>query len=218
MTYADGVTEIQQGKFNTTFNVKKRTIEILTVDDEDVTITIEGGSGKDMKSYHGGVKYMKSYGGDGDGSGRLGFSGRGKLTRFDGAVFEGPFVNGKFQSTGVVKIPCPIGNGQSYIYEGEWRNGKKHGDGAVTFSGGAMDGYKFESTWKRDNYELERRGTLYDSNGKPTYTGTFKKVKDEYTIFPGMFHGKGIKFFDLGISLVGGTGKFTENVPNGKLE
>jgi len=63
---------------------------------------------------------------------------------------------------------------QNVIYEGEWKDGKLHGQGTAT----GYDGTRFQGEWKYG--KLDGYGTKTDQGN--TYVGEFKE---------GMMHGKG---------------------------
>ena len=45
---------------------------------------------------------------------------------------------------------------------GEWKDGKKHGQGTFIYGKGKWEGDKYEGEWKNDEMW---NGTMYDKNG-----------------------------------------------------
>ena len=71
----------------------------------------------------------------------------------DGGCYEGEYKDGKYHGQGTETWS------DGYKYEGEWKNGKRNGQGILSLS----DGDKYEGEWK----DGERwNGTLYDKEGK----------------------------------------------------
>ena len=66
-------------------------------------------------------------------------------------------------STRAVAVPPVTSPNGDMLYEGEWKDDKKHGQGKVTYSDGAV----YEGEWK----DGERHG-----QGKVTYSGGKGKV------------------------------------------
>ena len=84
------------------------------------------------------------------------FSGQGTLTDNLG-TYEGEFRDGKHHGQGTLTWT----DGSSYI--GQWKEGKHHGQGTITFSGGSKWVGEFR------NYELWNVQEI-DSNGNITKT------------------------------------------------
>lgn len=47
-------------------------------------------------------------------------NGKGKFIFDDGSIYEGELIDGKFEGFGILTT-------NKYIYEGRWKNNKKHG-------------------------------------------------------------------------------------------
>ena len=54
------------------------------------------------------------------------------------------------------------------IYEGQIKNGYRHGEGILTYAGGS----KYVGQWKNDKFHGE--GTMYDQHDKVYQKGTFE--------------------------------------------
>jgi hypothetical protein len=77
----------------------------------------------------------------------------GRLTYTDGSVFEGLHVKGL-----LLRGKMTYGDGSS-VYEGEWRNGKRHGRGICIFS----DGSVYEGDFKKSH--IHGHGVMIWSDG-----------------------------------------------------
>ena len=92
----------------------------------------------------------------------------------DRGVYVGEGKDGKRHGQGTVTYS----NGKKYV--GEFKNGKKHGQGTFTWS----DGEKYEGEWKDD--KKHGLGTETYPNGSK-YVGEFKKGKRlRKKLFPGI--------------------------------
>ena len=80
-------------------------------------------------------------------------------------VYVGHFLNGSFHRKGIAYV-----NGKK-IYNGEWRNGKRHGYGK---SYNEKNELLFEGIWRRD---LPYFGKIYGDNKKVIYDGLFKNYE-----------------------------------------
>ncbi len=87
----------------------------------------------------------------------------------------GEWKRGKYHGSGVMTWP----DGRKY--EGEWRNGKKEGQGTYTWHDEMGRQCKYEGEWKED--VKQGRGTLHFGNGTK-HTGEWKANKA---------HGQGTK-------------------------
>jgi hypothetical protein len=87
----------------------------------------------------------------------------------------GEWKRGKYHGSGVMTWP----DGRKY--EGEWRNGKKEGQGTYTWYDEMGRQCKYEGEWKED--VKQGRGTLHFGNGTK-HTGEWKANKA---------HGQGTK-------------------------
>lgn len=76
-------------------------------------------------------------------------------------VYVGHFLNGSFHRKGIAYV-----NGKK-IYNGEWRNGKRHGYGK---SYNEKNELLFEGIWRKD---LPYFGKIYSDNKKVIYDGLF---------------------------------------------
>ncbi len=83
----------------------------------------------------------------------------GKLT-LNGAKYEGEIRDGKANGKGALSFP----DGRKYV--GEFKDDKRHGQGTWT-----IGGFKYEGGWQDDNYHGQ--GTETYPKG-PTYVGEFK--------------------------------------------
>ncbi len=88
----------------------------------------------------------------------------------DKGVYVGEEIDGKRHGQGTVTYS----NGKKYV--GEFKNGKKHGQGTQTWS----DGEKYEGEWKDD--KKHGQGTWKHPDGRK-YVGGYKN---------GRWHGKGV--------------------------
>ncbi len=82
-------------------------------------------------------------------------NGDGKVTVPDGYSFEGKWINGKRQGSGIEKFP------EGYVCVGEWRNDYFH-NGIIRYNDGTIEEGEFN-----DNYELEGAGLrIFPSGAK----------------------------------------------------
>ena len=88
----------------------------------------------------------------------------------DKGVYVGEEIDGKRHGQGTVTYS----NGKKYV--GGFKNGKKHGQGTITWS----DGEKYEGEWKDD--KKHGQGTWKHPDGRK-YVGGYKN---------GRWHGKGV--------------------------
>ena len=72
---------------------------------------------------------------------------------------------------GSVKYTYPHGK----KYEGEWKNGKYHGQGKLTIGKGIFEGDKYEGDWK--DGKQHGQGT-YISTNRSKYVGEYKDGKE----------------------------------------
>ena len=121
------------------------------------------------------------------------FHGQGKLIRKSGAHFEGEFRDGEyFAGTGKEII-----QGNNNFFEGQWLNGKRHGDGMLFKDGKKMQGYF--TNGELTNAMVEVNGMKYqggmlnekfhDTSGKATFTGKGSSYTGCFQ--SNMFHGQG---------------------------
>jgi len=76
---------------------------------------------------------------------------------FDGKKYEGEWKDGKKHGQGTLTWASGA------KYEGEWKDGKKHGQGTLTWASGK----KYEGEWKDD---VASGGWLYWANGQKTWS------------------------------------------------
>jgi len=76
---------------------------------------------------------------------------------FDGKKYEGEWKDGKKHGQGTLTWA----NGSKY--EGEWKDGKRHGQGTLAWASGK----KYEGEWKDD---VASGGWLYWANGQKTWS------------------------------------------------
>ncbi len=79
------------------------------------------------------------------------------------------------QGTGTLTIPQLYGE---IKYEGEWKDGKKHGKGTET----SLDGKRYEGMWRNNEEHGFGTQTYSDSDGREEYKGYWKD---------GEYHGQG---------------------------
>ena len=102
------------------------------------------------------------------------FHGKGRLEEYDGSIYEGDFLDGRFDGKGKYSW---AGN----KYKGEFRNGKFGGQGKLTLK----DGHVYEGDFRDGKYHGE--GIL--TWGVSSYTGEFKE---------GLFSGYGRLIWEIG--------------------
>jgi len=90
-------------------------------------------------------------------------------------MYEGEFQEGKYHGQGTLTFP------DGGKYEGEWKEGVRHGQGTETLP----DGGKYEGEWKEG--KEHRQGTLTSPDGKK-YVGEGKE---------GVIHGQGTDGFNM---------------------
>ena len=106
------------------------------------------------------------------------YSGKGKLSMYDGTRYEGGFKVGEFNGYGSLTT-------HNYVYKGYWRNGAIHGKGCAKWlSNSKNDKTKANGTFKNGILHGENCIVNYRDGSK--YVGAFKY---------GLFTGFG-KFFD----------------------
>ena len=128
------------------------------------------------------------------------FTGEGKITKPNGAIYKGYFTNGKLNGEGIFTY-------QGHMYKGNFVNDKRQGQGTFTFNNG--DIYEGNS----EDSKFNGQGKLIKSNGD-IYEGNFKD---------NLFNGKGTLKYKNGDKYEGnfknnkfnGQGKLTYN--NGKV-
>ncbi len=118
-------------------------------------------------------------------------NGFGKISIYN-HIYEGNFKDGKKDGDGTMKYA----NGD--FYSGKWQNDKKHGIGKFIWK----NGNSHDGEWKDD--KLHGQGTYYFSDGYK-YIGEFKD---------GNFNGFGIQYDSEGLKLYEGT--FKDGTPHGK--
>ena len=62
------------------------------------------------------------------------------------------------------------------LYDGEWKNSKRNGDGTEYFENSKQ--VKYEGGWKNNQYN--GKGTLYDASGNVVYDGKWKNGEYKY--------------------------------------
>jgi hypothetical protein len=85
--------------------------------------------------------------------------------QFNNVVYNGEWKNGKRHGRGVIKYDT---TGQN-CYEGEWREGKRHGDGMIFYA----SGNKFAGKWEND--KQEGYGIMYWFDRGEIYKGEWKQ-------------------------------------------
>ena len=91
----------------------------------------------------------------------------------DGYLYYGDLIDDKPHGYGKIFY-----KDSTLWYDGNWKDGKKHGQGS-SYSGSNNTLY-YKGEWEND--EINGYGKMYTDEGKPFYTGEFKNSK---------FHGKG---------------------------
>ena len=87
-----------------------------------------------------------------------------KLTYTDGAVYEGEWKDGKSHGQGKCTYP------DGAAYEGDWKDDKKHGQGKLTYP----DGAAYEGDWKDGKKHGQGKYTYADGR---RYEGEFQDDK-----------------------------------------
>ena len=112
------------------------------------------------------------------------YTGKAQVQYPNGDTYDGPFVNGVREGTGVYTYG-ETGN----KYEGEWKNNLKNGIGKMTF------GTDAEYTGHFDDGKRSGEGVYKYLKTKDLYSGSWKN---------GLKHGKGtFIFFDTKMKIVG---------------
>jgi len=106
-------------------------------------------------------------------------SGRHRVVYQNLDVYEGEWRDGLRHGQGILYDA----NG-NMRYEGEWQHGRRHGKGTSYHENGNME---YEGTW--ENGQPHGQGTSYDENGNMRYKGGWKN---------GEPHGKGITYYENG--------------------
>lgn len=114
-------------------------------------------------------------------------NGVGILTCDSGFVYDGHWVEGRFEGQGKMTTPdaltCLEGQWKNFYmdgqgkavysngdaYEGQWHRGQPHGEGKMTYANGNV----YEGQWKGIPYKDDERffHTTYHGYGKMTYAG-----------------------------------------------
>ena len=118
--------------------------------------------------------------------------GVGKMTYKDGQVREGIWNDGEIVYEGQLNEQGePDGTGTSFhreTYDGDWRNGKRHGEGTAKMIDGSVS---YKGGWKNDL--PDGNGTFKYRNGS-VYTGGFRA---------GKMHGNGVMTYTNGTTYDG---------------
>lgn len=169
-----------------------------------------GIDGVKYKVYHEDVKYMGQLSGVDNGcSYEIGYCGHGKLyLRNIHEVYEGDFLNNKYDGLGklVKKEDNEYGEAFSYegsfssgkfhgfgtlydknhkmIYNGEWSSGKRFGTGTAYNENGSI---LYRGSWSSDNYD--GFGTLFNTDGSVKYSGNWfhGRTEEEQKEYYGMY-------------------------------
>ena len=98
-------------------------------------------------------------------------------TFFNGAKYEGDWVEGKREGKGV--LTWTNGDNSGNKCDGEWKNDKRHGKGTFTWS----NGDKYEGEWK--NGKTDGKGNITYKNGD-YMEGNWKEGKKVKGIWKGI--------------------------------
>ncbi len=137
-----------------------------------------GRSGKGTTEFRDGSKHTGQYNSDRE-------NGPGVLVRADGRQMQGTFIDGLLQGPGVLKDRSGNYEGEfkdglrhgrgifRYIrgdlYRGDWVSDRRHGNGTMNFS----TGEEYVGSWIKG--EMEGAGQLTNTRGLSVYRGQFKR-------------------------------------------
>ena len=109
--------------------------------------------------------------------------GQGTRNYANGDRYEGEYKDGKRHGQGTIFYP--YGGGR---YEGEWKDDKRHGQGTQFYSLGIYShGKRYEGEWK--DHKMHGQGTFFRLDGSVLYNGEYKDGKR---------HGQGTFFYFCG--------------------
>ena len=92
------------------------------------------------------------------------------MTETDGDVYEGEYRNNKRHGFGEMKY----GNGQ--IYRGQWKDNQKDGSGFQEY---VLEGYTREGTWKENAPDGEQMVTFKNGEKRLQYWADKQMIGDE---------------------------------------